>query len=766
MQQRKTLLQSFGSSSLPAVICKWFVLTFALLSSVHAFHPPGIARRRIPSSREKPPCPTNREVPPLQVASSSITTATLGGLGRGLGREGLSKYHQSILSRMATDRQRFVSGRYAVVAKVIEPPKLKWLRNKKQSATQLMVNGTAVDLSLASYDRFQWIDDEEREELYDKYTLLSWELMAVIAVNKPGYVSVMPGNGAGSTSASLRFLDETPRWDRWKRMQGTVLDELEEQVCSRDRVWVTGFSITGRHGYLYSIDTNSGHIQSVNKRTAKSLLWPNEVGPVPAHFFDTRTTATMGQHRQGEIVDTCLVSSAAATTATQKPFVEDLKDAVLVSDGFLVPGKERGGIYVVKQPGNPNTEWTVCVTDNQHSADRWFYHRAVWIDLTGDGRKSILTARAKFPLGSSNNNNNNKHSYTTVKNGKAGKTRPKKPTRGELVCLEMPKPFRIDERTGTPLEADGTIFDPLSARHLPWKVHVLDEGPDVMFNVVDLDTNDDTVEVISSQFFGEKVTLHSIQRGATPKVTFQRTIDKQCGKAFGCIVADLNEDAAQTTTNRCVIDGGSTVETLRPGDPFSHLLVTSHECSFREEQERKRNVFTRQHVDKTERVKPTVRTNSATDGGSLFAYRVPENWKTDTWKRSTIATGFKVQGQLNNMINPGAPGFVYTFHARQQDRNGLEKKRPLIAVAGDCAESAYIFRPAEAGAADSDDADTSAVYDLMCELQCGSTVGSIGVGYGDFCETDLDQESGYAKLYIPCYEDDRILVFGLGSGEE
>ena len=27
----------------------------------------------------------------------------------------------------------------------------------------------------------------------------------------------------------------------------------------------------------------------------------------------------------------------------------------------------------------------------------WFYHRSIWIDLTGDGRESILTARAKRP---------------------------------------------------------------------------------------------------------------------------------------------------------------------------------------------------------------------------------------------------------------------------------------------------------------------------------------------------------------------------------
>lgn len=311
-----------------------------------------------------------------------------------------------------------------------------------------------------------------------------------------------------------------------------------------------------------------------------------------------------------------------------------------------------------------------------------------------------------------------------------------------------------------------------------------------MFNVVDMDDTDDTIEVLSSQFFGEKVSLHSIKRGAIPKVTFKRTIDNKCGKAFGCIVADLEEDASNYGDNphRHVIDGGSTVETLKAGDPFSHLLVTSHECSFREVRQSKRNLFVNgptvldeQATSITATTHPRSATTMAasshasapTDGGSLFAYTVPtgkEKWKTEEWKRTTVATGFKVQGQLNNMINPGAPGFVYTFHERRQDMLDETKRRPLIAVAGDCAESAYIFRPAEdtlqktAATRTTTAGEAMAKYDLMCEIKCGATVGSIGVGYDDFCETE--QTPGYAKLYIPCYEKDQILVFGLGQGED
>lgn len=89
----------------------------------------------------------------------------------------------------------------------------------------------------------------------------------------------------------------------------------------------------------------------------------------------------------------------------------------------------------------------------------------------------------------------------------------------------------------------------------------------------------------------------------------------------------------------------------------------------------------------------------------------------------------------------------------------------MIAIAGDCAEAAYIYRPDNIVDTRSEiSADPSTQYKLMVEIQCGSTVGSIGISYDDF--TTAEQESGYAKLYIPCYENDKVFVFALGSGEE
>ena len=61
-----------------------------------------------------------------------------------------------------------------------------------------------------------------------------------------------------------------------------------------------------------------------------------------------------------------------------------------------------------------------------------------------------------------------------------------------------------------------------------------------------------------------------------------------------------------------------------------------------------------------EEISANITSKDTIDGGSLFSYRIPKGkdaWKTETWTRSIIATGFHVHGQLGNMINPGAPGF-------------------------------------------------------------------------------------------------------------
>jgi hypothetical protein len=92
---------------------------------------------------------------------------------------------------------------------------------------------------------------------------------------------------------------------------------------------------------------------------------------------------------------------------------------------------------------------------------------------------------------------------------------------------------------------------------------VLAAGPDGMYNVADMDTKDDTIEVIASQFFDKTVTMHSIKKGPKPVVSFSRIIDGRCGAAFGGIPAALD---SQKNASNLVVDSGSTVASLKAGD--------------------------------------------------------------------------------------------------------------------------------------------------------------------------------------------------------
>lgn len=697
--------------------------------------------------------------------------------------DGLSKFHRSILSTTSR-RQRCVTGKYPLRITVEDNPTRKWLSSgyssKPVATSQMLVNGTSVEKSLASYERFQWLENDERDVLHEGHSLFSLELLAEIHVKKPGYVNVMPASSAGyfakmeREKSILRKNRYELKYDQNIDQDSTDLangdnvlqrsnaykrDTLERLLeAEKERLWITGFSLTKTSGEVHFVDIESGTIGQMNKQTVSAIRWPNEVNSVPIQRYGNTKNDEAG-------------------------FILE-EDALLISDGFLVPGRDNGGVYVVSRPGHERNEWRTCLAggngvdgllsrletrkNGQGGAtatddEGWFYHRAIWIDLTGDGRQSVLTARAKRPPLLKKTEKTNSVKTNNLDDDYVSKA--------QLVWLERPQPYSYDESTGTPLDKDGLVFDPFSPKHTPWKVHVLDEGPDVMFSVADMDTTDDTVEVFASQFFSRKLTLHSIRRGLEPKVVFRRVLDERCGASFSSILANL--DWTNNIITRKVVDSGSTVPTLKLGDDFSHVLVTSHECTFAEDQDSRPSI-SRKNGDGNNKGTLNIGTSyddsssspsTLIDGGSLFSYRVPSGkdaWRTEPWIRSVIATGFRVKGQLGNMINPGAPGFCYTFYPKK-DNLGIPSgffTRPLIGIAGDCAESAYILRPVEVETG----ADPSSNYALMCEIECGATVGSIGIGYEDFCYTP--QQRSYAKIYIPCYEKDKILVFALGNGED
>jgi len=712
----------------------------------------------------------------LEITSSTYTTksqTSYSSLAK------LSKAHHSMLSKSSNmRRQRFVTGKYPLYISVLQNPTNKWLG---LASSQIYLNGTSIDKSLASTNIYNWLNNNERINLVDEYELLNIELLAEIYVKKPGYVNILPRGGAGrslisSQEGSNNDGDKPFFWKSWKTRRKeddlikSKLDELDnaddETNNSKERLWVTGFSLTKSRGEMHTVDVESGKVSNVNDRTRKAILWPNEVTSIPKQVYPNKKKNNTNQ------------------TNTMKDIEIEYEDALLVTDGFLVPGKDNGGLYVVKNPGNSISEEQICLTGEVQSQN-WFYHRAIWMDITGDGRQSILAARAKFPL---MKNSNGSGSGAQHRQDDKGTSRSMGKGQGQLVWLERPQPHSFCANTGTPLDADGTIFDPFSVKNTPWKLRILDEGPDVMFSVADLDPTDDTIEIIASQFFSKKLSLHSLKIGSDPRIVFRRTIDDRCGAAFSSLLADLDGLATTTTSSSSgqqnlnqpkVIDSGSTVVSLQKGDAFSHLLVTSHECSYVDDTDT--NTKENQSSSSAPSYGSSTTTNgqSKIDGGSLFGYRIPSGkdaWKTKPWQRSIIATGFKVDSQLNNMINPGAPGFCYTFFpTRDGGTNNNNKKwsRPLIGISGDCAESAYILRPIQESGQrsssyirDGGSIDKSTNYALMCEIKCKSTVGSLAIGYDDLHSEEAEQQSGYAKIYIPCYEQDKILVFSMGSGEE
>lgn len=690
----------------------------------------------------------------------SITTSQLGS------DEGLSRYNRRLVT---PTRQRFVTGKYPLYVSVRESPTRKWLSKSKKfdektmgmSSSEVYVNGTFVERSLASFDRYAWEEEEAGTKegntmISSTSELLSLELVAEVHVRKPGYLNIMPKEilksnnyitkyaASQESDTSSQFLQGWFTQKQQKRKKEK--EEKDNEDLHREMLWVTDFSLTKPGGITY-VDTKLGKIQRLginddfDEKVAKSSFlqqtmmmlgnyrqnnhitfgWPNEVGRVPLQNFSPSKKAQKQSFRETEY-----------------------QDAMLVTDGFLVPGRENGGLYVVQNLGQEEgRETKVSLTEEK---DGWFYHRAIWIDLTGDGRKSILAARAKFTQSSSSSSSGTSSSSPSSTEDNYSSTTTSQGI-GELVWLECPKPHHYSE--DTPLDAVDTIFDPFAAQNLPWKLRVLAEGPDVMFSVADLDQSDNTVEVLAAQFFGKKVSLHSISIGQKPEVTFSRVIDHNCGASFSSVLACLDSNVSEGCQPK-VVDSGSTVETFEPGDIISHLLVTSHECSFAP--------TTSSQTSDTNNSTATTATASTSskeiipDGGSLFAYKIPQDWKTDNWERQILATGFRVRGQLGNMINPGAPGFCYTFHPQLPSTG----KRPYIAIAGDCAEAAYILQPSSS---------SDGTYSLLCEIQCGATVGSLAIGYQNFCGAEGQLEK-YAKIYVPCFEKDKILVFAFGKGEE
>lgn len=228
---------------------------------------------------------------------------------------------------------------------------------------------------------------------------------------------------------------------------------------SRPDLFVTTFTVNpfGR-GRVFSVKNIGQQIRNLPNvkidTITTQLWWPNDVDIVPYEVFN-------GNY-------------------------------VWIADGFLVPGKSTGGIYIAEKNQDGSFGAVVEVSKKKSG---YFYHFAEFIDINKDGKIDILTARATKPI--------------------------RAPEDGELIWLEHP--------------TEGSWKG-------QWKEHFIAKGPDVSF-VVDkkLTSDPNKIHVFSSEFFSKKLSLIELTlTTGEPKLEFVRTIDNTIGSAYGIEIQDLN----------------------------------------------------------------------------------------------------------------------------------------------------------------------------------------------------------------------------------
>lgn len=232
---------------------------------------------------------------------------------------------------------------------------------------------------------------------------------------------------------------------------------------------------------------------------------------------------------------------------------DELGDYLVVCDGFLVPLKSTGGVYMLETncTGPLQMANRVELTTPKTS---WFYHMTQWRDMNGDGKLDLITTRATKPIIGS--------------------------AAGQLLWLEQPQ------------------VNPL--QNVPWKEHVLADGPDVIFTVADLNTSDEVFEVFAAEFFSKKLSVLTVS-STNSSVMGSRDIDVTLGAADCVSVVDLNADGTKD------------------------LLVSNHEGDA---------------------------------GGSVYGYEIPQDVLGGSYTRYQIATDFPV---TEKGFNQASPGFVYAF---------------------------------------------------------------------------------------------------------
>lgn len=244
-------------------------------------------------------------------------------------------------------------------------------------------------------------------------------------------------------------------------------------------------------------------------------------------------------------------------------------------------GQNDGGLFAIRDPHTINAQ-PVRITAVKKG---WFYHRAVHVKLPS-GQEGILTARARKPLFG---RGMGELVWLSLPADLDDCFAASSVVRDTLDVPEVTPPIRPDVRHTTMHRRAIDIATSVSPPPLrpitsstPWVETILAEGPDVMFEVLDLDESDDCLEVISAHFFGQKLSVHSIK--AIPsapyiEISAMKTLDT-IGRPYGLCLATMTPTPSK---QKDTIDSKSTIQadfSSCDNSKPTHLLVSTHECSY------------------------------------------------------------------------------------------------------------------------------------------------------------------------------------------
>ncbi|XP_050415338.1 uncharacterized protein LOC126829472 [Patella vulgata] len=218
-----------------------------------------------------------------------------------------------------------------------------------------------------------------------------------------------------------------------------------------------------------------------------------------------------------------------------------------------------------------------------------------------------------------------------------------------------------------------------------WKTHVLAHGPDVYFEITSLPTSNGKMDcIVTAGFFSKSLNIYWTTdphgRWNDASKIKSRVIDNHIKAVFDVKVVDLDKDGK--------LD----------------LLVTS---------------------------------NDARNAG-MYAFEIPSDFRTGTFKQHVIATGFASRASGMGKGAPGSPEVVYE---NEHHKTG----KPMIILSGDDDGRAHLLKPRSTSHGDF-------TYSMETILDVGSgTVGKIA-------HKDVDGD-GYPEVFIPAYNAGKVYVY-------